>query len=177
MKRLIIFDFFGVISSEIATKWFDRRKLNSKDYYFSKADLGEMSFIETIELMASDFKLSASDILAELKSYAKLNYELINFIKKLRENNYVALLSNAPEDIFDILYPELRLEDIFDEVFISSKYKIKKPNKAFYKLCINSFNEYADIYMVDDNILNLDISDLGIKGILYKSNEDLFEKL
>ena len=65
----------------------------------------------------------------------------------------------------------------FDKVFISSKYKIKKPNKAFYKLCINSFNEYADIYMVDDNILNLDISDLGIKGILYKSNEDLFEKL
>lgn len=176
MKCLIIFDFFGVISSEISVRWFNKRNLDSKDYYFGPADLGERSFLETIDLMSRDLGYSSSDILAELKSYAKLNYELISYIKSLRDNNYVALLSNAPADIFEVLYPELDLNGLFDKVFISSNYKMKKPNLDFYKLCLNSFGNVEAI-MIDDNISNLNLSSIGIKGMLYKSNEDLFKKL
>lgn len=182
-KRLILFDFYGVLSSEIAPKWFsnhikDQNEANIlKNKYFEPADLGIFTFKETIDLMAKDLGFNSLDILNEMKSYAKLNQELFNKILELKEKNTIGLLSNAAIGIFDILYPELDFNLYFDKVFISCDYKIKKPDLRFYNLAVEAFNsDFSEIYFIDDNISNIKVlENTKIKGILYKNNEQLFK--
>ena len=182
--NLIIFDFYGVIGGELAPKWFNNHFNNEeakqlKNKYFVPGDEGKYTIQEIFEMMAKDLGFTYDEILNEFKSNVYLNTELIDYIKELRKTNKVALLSNACEGIYELFFPNLKLDEMFDKVFLSFKHKLIKPNLEFYKLCVNSFNEKFDkIYMIDDNISNIiHLDQIGITGIHYKNNEDLFEKL
>lgn len=184
-KRLILFDFYGVLGQEIAPKWFHNHINNEeeakriKDKYFEPADLGEFTFIETISNMANDLGFDKDDILNEMKSYVKANDELLSLILKLKEKNTIGLLSNAAIGIFDILYPNLDFNLYFDKYFISCDHKMKKPDLKFYQFAVNSFNQtFDEIYFIDDNLKNVEVlKGTKIKGILYKNNEELFQLL
>ena len=184
-KVLFLFDFYGVLSSEIAPKWFKNHIKSEeeasilKNKYFEPADLGKYTFKETIDRMAFDLGYNSIDILEEMKSYAKLNIELLAKIVELRKKNRVGLLSNAAIGIFDLLFPDLDFHIYFDESFVSCDYKIKKPDLKFYNLAVESFHEdFNEIYFIDDNISNIEVlKNTKIKGILYKNNEELFKFL
>ncbi len=184
MKRLIIFDFFGVLGGELSPKWFGRHFNEEeakvlKDKYFIPADNGEYTIVETLERMAGDLGFKYEDILNEFKENVYRNEELFNYLIKLRKNNTVALLSNAALGIFDLFYPNLDLNKYFDKVFISAYHNMQKPDLNFYLKAINSFdNEFDEIYMIDDNIKNIcHLNEINVKGILYKNNKDLFNNL
>ena len=181
---LIIFDFYGVLAGELAPIFFknhfsetDAKTL--KDKYFVPADLGKFTFIETINNIAKDYNLNSDEIIAEFKSYVKINYELFDYINKLKENYKVALLSNAAEGIYDLFFPELKLDKIFDKAFLSYKEKLVKPDLNFYKLCISSFNiNFDKVIMIDDNINNVNnLDQIDVIGIQYKNNIELIDKL
>ena len=182
-SRLIIFDFFGVLSSEVAPKFFsnhfssDEAKI-LKDKYFIPGDLGKYTFYEVLKNISLDYNLDYEELVKEFKSYGKLNYELLNKIKELRKNNYVALLSNACSGIFEFLFPNLNFNDYFDKYFISCDYKMKKPSIEFYELCYKSFNNIEEAYFIDDNIENIKVlKNTPINGVLYTSNIELFKLL
>ena len=145
-KVLFLFDFYGVLSSEIAPKWFSNHIKDEeeasilKNKYFEPADLGKYTFKETIDRMAHDLGYNSIDILEEMKSYAKLNIELLNKILELKKKNKVGLLSNAAIGIFDLLFPDLDFHIYFDKAFVSCDYKIKKPDLKFYNLAIDQFH-------------------------------------
>ena len=90
-NRLIMFDFFGVLADEVAPKWFNNHIKDKeeakrlKDLYFEKGDLGIYSFKETISNMAKDLGYDEIDIFNEMKSYAKLNYKLLDTLKELKK--------------------------------------------------------------------------------------------
>lgn len=179
-KTLIIFDFYGVVGGEISPRWFrnhfsDEEASVLKEKYFVPADLGKYTIEETLQNMANDLGFKYEDILAEFKSYVVLNTKLLDYIKELRKNYTVALLSNAAEGIYELFFPGLKLEEHFDKVFLSFKYKIVKPDFRFYNLCVSSFNEtFEQVIMIDDNINNVkDLNKINIKGILFKNNNDL----
>ena len=182
-NRLIIFDFFGVISSEIAPLFFDNHFSKEeakilKDKYFIPGDLGEFSFFEVLKMISIDYNMDYDELLKEFKSYGTLNYELLDKIKELRCNNHLAFLSNACSGIFEFLYPNLKFDDYFDKTFLSYDYKMKKPSIEFYELCYKSFMNIEEAYFIDDNISNINaIKNTPINGVLYTSNEELFKLL
>jgi len=183
-KRLIIFDYFGVLGGELSPKWFQRHfsleeAKTLKDKYFVPADYGDYSITETFMRIASDLGFDYDQILNEFKENVSINYELFDYIKKLRKNNTVALLSNAAKGIFELFYPSVDLNNTFDKVFISSNYHMQKPEFEFYNLCKNSFDiKFDEVYMIDDNIKNIkDLNQIDIKGIQYINNEELFKIL
>ena len=56
-KELVIFDFFGVLCSEIAPVWFEQRYEKNiaaqlKSRFFSDADLGNITMSELFEKMS-----------------------------------------------------------------------------------------------------------------------------
>ena len=184
-KRLILFDFFGVLADEVAPKWFsnhikDKAEANRlKNYYFEKGDLGEYTFKETIENMASDLGYDKDDILNEMISYGKLNLPLLNMVKELRKKNTVCLLSNACDGIFELLFPNLDFKEYFDKWFISCYYKIKKPDLRFYNLAVDILNqEFDEIYFIDDNMNNVSVlENTKIKGIQYTNLDTIMQFL
>ena len=184
MSRLFIFDFFGVLSGEIANRFFynhfnSETALKIKDQYFIAADKGDITFIEILEKISKDLGIKYEDALSEFKQYGVINEELFKYILKLKEKNHVALLSNAPKDLHKILYPKLNLNEYFERVYISGQKGLSKPDLKFYELLVNSFDQkFDEIYMIDDSEKNLkNLDKLNIKGILYTNNEKLFEQL
>ena len=184
MSKLFIFDFFGVLSGEIANRFFLNHynqdiALKIKDEYFKPADIGLITFTKTIKKISEDIGIKYEDIFEEFKKYGNINEELFKYILKLKKNknNHIALLSNAPKDLHKLLYSEINLNEYFEKIYISGQQGISKPNLQFYELCVNSFNEkFEEIFMIDDSSKNLkDLDKIYIKGILYTNNDELFK--
>ena len=130
-------------------------------------------------MMSNDLGFTYDEIYNDFKSSISTNYELFDYILKLKKNNKVALLSNAVIGLFEMFYKDLDLNKYFDKVFISAYHKMQKPDFKFYNLCVDSFNQkFDEIYMIDDNIKNIkDLDKIGIKGIQYFDNKKLFKVL
>ncbi|MGN0765864.1 MAG: HAD family hydrolase [Christensenellales bacterium] len=181
MRNLIIFDCFGVVLGEIAPVWFAARfgvekgeKLKEK--YFAGGDSGEKNIEQIIEEIQADLGISRSTIVAEWNNLLEVNDRILKLVVRLRKNNAVAMLTNAPAGLFEKLFEKpFTLFDYFDKVFISGDMKIAKPVLEAYKRCINAFEEeFNRIYMIDDNSKNLfGLERLNIVPVLYKDDDDL----
>ena len=184
-KTLLIFDCFGVITSEIAPIWFasrypDDEAKKLKEEYFAGADRGEKSIGELVTRLSEGLNIPKNEIIEDWKKIFTVNYELIELISELKKSCYIALLSNAPQGLVESIIDKYEFGNLFDKVFISSHYKMAKPDRDFYSLCIDSFDDADNFYMIDDNTKNLDgLSELKIKTHLFKTNDllkDYFRK-
>ena len=181
-KKVIVFDFFGVISSEVAPFWLERyfdketaKEIKSK--IVSQVDSGELTENELNLKLAELTNVSAETVKKEWKELVKIDSELVNYIKELRKEYIIALLSNASATFLRRILDENKLNNIFDVIMISSEEKITKPNIEIYERLLNKINvKPENSIMVEDNPKNLEgASKAGIKGILY-SDFDKFLK-
>lgn len=184
MKNLFIFDCFGVICSEIAPVWFGRHfeageAKRLKAHYFACADRGDTDIETLIERLAQGLGFDAGDIRREWGEIFSLNRPLLEYIHTLRKAHHVALLSNAPEGLVERIFDHFDLWKKFDRVFISSHYRMAKPERAFYQLCLDAFRgQYDRAFMIDDNLVNLDgLEEIAITPIRFTSNQALFARL
>ena len=175
-NRLIIFDCFGVVFGEVAPVFFRKHfppeeAAVLKDKYFIPADLGLVTFDELFDSIAEELGMKKEDVLAEWNSIIRLNEEIIPVIKELKKDSDVILLSNAVESFVEGLFEEYNLNPLFDKIFISCHLKMAKPDPAIYQYAVAQMNkEYDEIYMIDDNIANIEnLHKIGIKGIQYKN--------
>lgn len=181
-NELIIFDFFGVFCTEVAPVWFASRYEPEeakflKDKYFVKADLGEVTMDDLFDEMSHDLNIPVDVIKSEWELLFVLNYPLFEYVEKLKRQYTVILLSNAPLGLLDELLDKEDLRKYFEKVFISCHMKIAKPNLDTYRRCINSFSDKFDkVYMVDDNIKNLEhLGEINVTPVLFKDNDDVFK--
>ena len=87
--------------------------------------------------------------------------------------------SNAAVSYIDYLFDKYGIRKYFDRLFVSAAYGYAKPDKEFYKLCVDSFDEPFDVvYFTDDNPVNLaDLQQFGITPVLFKNAQDFAEKI
>ena len=83
MSKLFIFDFFGVLSGEIANRFFLNHynqdiALKIKDEYFKPADIGLITFTETIKKISVDIGIKYEDIFEEFKNMVKYMKNYLN---------------------------------------------------------------------------------------------------
>src|SRR3989344_234351 len=147
----IIFDFFGVISSEVAPFWFAKYFLQEqigelKEKYAPPADRGEISYKQFIDQIARVASASPEDVKKEWDNLVVINENVIAFIKKAKSIYKIGLLSDAPAEFLRGILHAHNLESLFDEIVI----------------------------FIDDNVNNIKLAEqLGIKGYEYDSTKDL----
>lgn len=183
MRNLLIFDCFGVLMSEIAPKWF-RQKFGDdcnalKNKYFADGDVGKKDIYCILSEIECDLKIPASEIISDWTELAVINEGVLPLIEKLRSDNAVSLLSNAPRGVFDMLGLNQKFGEYFDNIFISGELGMVKPDPKIYRYVISSYSEkFKKIYMIDDNPSNFcGVKDLGIVPILFRGNNDLQDRL
>ena len=183
---LVIFDCFGVLCDKVFSvmipMYVSPEKCKEIDENIvSRADFGEMTRDEYHERMSEALGVSVDEIAEVIEKLTVAHSELYPVIEKIKEFADVALLSNAYEGHAERILKRFNIEHLFDQIFLSYKCKLIKPEKEFYLHCVNSFGKkYDEIYMVDDTEKNLlPLKDIGIIPIKYtgvKSVTDALKK-
>lgn len=185
-RKLYIFDCFGVVVSEVSTLWMDMHKLDAEQVQFMrkqtfrKLDKGEITMDEMFEQTSKRYGVSKQVMIDEWTSFEVVFTDTLRVIEQLRaQGNVIALLSNAAASYVDYLFDKFGLDKYFDYKFVSSNYGYAKPDKEFYKLCIDSFTErFDEVFFTDDNPNNLvDIEQFGITPVLFKNAKDFAVKI
>jgi epoxide hydrolase-like predicted phosphatase len=109
----------------------------------------------------------------------KLNQELLFFAEELRKRKYkTSILSDMEYFSKEILIPK-RISKKFDFSIVSCDVGFKKPSSKIYKFLIKKLKlKPSEILFIDNRSWNIKGSEkLGIKGILFKNNKQLFKQL
>ncbi len=181
MSNLYLFDCFGVVVSDVSRLWMSKHFTREQQNFICaevlrKVDCGQISFDSSFDILAEMAGMPKERVLQEWDGCVFLTNGIKQVLADLRQKgNTVALLSNAAQEYIDLLFTRFGLFDYFDKLFVSSCYGCAKPDKAFYRACVNSFSQKFDaIYFTDDNPKFLvGLEEFGITPVLFSGVENL----
>ena len=168
--KYFVFDLGGVLSVPmVSKKLYEQIKWKvSYDEFLDKFNNSEESIkVHKGEISTKEFfeylkgYMNDNITLEEFKNIYVNNNEFFNdtieTIKKLKNLGYkVYLLSNLKEIDYEKFIKHFDVS-IFDEMFLSFKLDMIKPNDDIYKYVINKLNTKPEnIYFFDDNKDNID---------------------
>ena len=180
----MIFDSFGVLAGEIAPRFFrnhfpEEEAMKRKNHYFQPGDAGVYTYKEILALIGKDLGMDEAEVKKEFQSYYRLNTPLLDWIKQRKgQGDYLfCLLSNCCEGLIDEVYSSIDLHDYFDEIVLSYKERLIKPDPAIYKLALErsqKHGQFEEAYMIDDQSKNIEgAKKAGLKAILFTENESV----
>jgi HAD superfamily hydrolase (TIGR01509 family) len=165
-KILLVFDFFGVICSEISPFWLkkyfsDEETKKIREALFYKVDVGMIMQSQLFEELSQLSGIKPESIEHEWMNLVSINNEVLNLIKEYKNTCHIALLTNASAPFVRRIINENHLEDYFELILVSSEEKLAKPDINFYKLLLDKFGvEPKSSIMIDDNIKNIEAAKL-----------------
>lgn len=183
-NKLIVFDFFGVISSEVADLWLPKHfsaeeseKLHRG--IISDADAGR---VDPEEMYAEISRLSGvtvETLKREWFEIANVDMEMVELARELRKEYTVVLLSNAYSEFIDRIFAKFSMDGCFERKFISSDLKMIKPDPAIFNHVLSEMGFLAeDSVMIDDNPRNIAAAKaVGMKGIVFTGREKLIKEI
>ncbi len=177
--KALIFDFFGVVCSEISPFWFEEHfaeKGNElRHQYLRPADCGVISQKELFDELAVMAKVSPEEIEKDWLAHVRFNTELIGLIRELKSEYKIGLLSNATSPFFHTVMALSGTVDIFDHVVVSSEVGHAKPEPEIYNEMISRMEiAPSEAMMIDDSQANVDgARNVGMEGHLYVSISEL----
>lgn len=173
----IIFDLYGTLISiytnEKSNTFWKRASRKFRKYkYYSFKELKKLYLEKCHELSLQDEEIDLLAVFKELfeveddialkiaKDFRRISikniklyngaYELLRTLKKLGYR--VFLLSNAQDSFTRYELKKYNIDVFFDDIAISSNYRIKKPNIEFFKALIKK-NNIKDAIMIGNDYL------------------------
>lgn len=185
MINAIIFDFFGVIRSEVAPVWFikhikDKQKaITLKNRLFEPFDSGKKSENELFLQLSKISGKKPAIIKKEFDGLATLNDPMLYIIKELNKNYKIGLCSNGGSRFVRSLLKKHSLKKYFDSIIISSEIGITKPAKEIYLKSLEELGvKPKEALFIDDNIKNIKgAQKLGMQTILFQNYDQFVEDL
>jgi HAD superfamily hydrolase (TIGR01549 family) len=180
----LVFDFFGVISSEVAPFWL-RRHLPEpeaeqiKRSILDDADRGLVSQDALFAALAKRVGLTAAEVEQEWLCSVRIDFRLITLIDSLRGKRRLALLTNAMSRFVRGILATHDLERRFERIIVSSEHGCAKPDAAIYQLALHQLGvPAAAALMIDDNPANIaGATAVGMHGLLFRSTDELKAQL
>ncbi len=102
-----------------------------------------------------------------------LDRQLVDFIKNLQGEYQTVLLSNAWDDLRDMLVNLWEIDQIFDEIFISAEIGEAKPDPEIFQFVIESLKkDPARLVFIDDFSENIDAARAAGMNAIWFQNRD-----
>ena len=183
MIQAIIFDCFGVLLTE---NWLafkkekfgdDPDKLNrvtELNHLVDAGLLGEDDYIADIAALAN---ITEQDTRRMLRSVSP-NRPLIAKVAELKDKYKIGMLSNISSDWFVSQFASEELA-LFDVLTLSYQVGVAKPDPYIYYTAAEQLGvETAACLFIDDVEQNVTAAnEIGMRGIVYSSNEQIFLEL
>jgi len=176
MIKAIVFDYFGVIVEDsVISKWIKKNFSDPESLIKAvtdssiKWDLGETSYSEFNNILSKHTNIPADQIFHTFFENIKIYQDTIELIKLLKKNYKIILLSNAPKENLRKMLKNQNIENLFNEIIISSEYKMMKPDPKFYELMLSIAKiDASEAIFTDDRQKNIDGAiNVGIKSFLF----------
>lgn len=185
MIKAIIFDFAGVIGTDGYWIWLREKvkDIENQEEFFHKlgnqVDKGIISHEQFVNQLAEKSGVSKELIWPQVFERIVINFDLLGLIKELKKNYKIGLLTNFTYPWMEKLFEKYKLVQYFDEVLISSAYKVIKPEpEAFAKVLELLEVSKEEAVFIDDRQMHVDgAENFGIKAFLFTSNEQLKKDL
>lgn len=120
-----------------------------------------------------------SDFYDEFFLGDEVDKNLINYIQSLRSQYKTILLSNAWDNLREILAEKWKIADAFDEIFVSAEMGVAKPDARIYKMVLKNLGVAPEeTVFVDDFIENIESArKLGMHGIHFQERDEAMAEL
>lgn len=178
--KVLAFDFFGVLSSEVAPPWFERYFLHDeaaarRQHYMRPADKGDVSTEDTFTALAKLINTTNEQVEHEWYTLSEIDQAVVSFIGEHRPEYKIVLCSNAMSLYIRNILQKHDLEQLFDEIYISSEMHEMKPEDAYFNKVLDTLAVAPEeILFVDDTLANIEAaSALGFVAVQYKGAETL----
>ncbi len=192
--RAILLDFGGVLIKmtddrprlELAAKLGMPVSSIDKLIFYSesaqKASMGEISVRQHWETVRQGLGISPQDMPGFLQSYWSandVNWELLEYVKGLRPNCKLGLLSNAWEDTRQTMHQLWNIDGLFDDMVISAEVKLAKPDPRIFHLALERLQVQAsEAVFIDDTAINITAARReGLIAIQYQNNQQTLDEL
>jgi putative hydrolase of the HAD superfamily len=193
--KAIIFDFGGVVGSDIRSVWIKEMSktlkknrnivLEEMHRTFPKLEKNQISEKEFWKIVTKNLKLTMQESKYEnllYNLYAKLtkpNKDVIDIVERLKNSGYtVAVLSNAidPHVEYNMKHRRYRY---FDRVFLSCEVGMRKPEKRFYQFALDRLDIKARkcIFIDNEKKFLVPAKKMGMKTIRFRSAKQLRKDL
>jgi epoxide hydrolase-like predicted phosphatase len=192
--RAVIFDFGGVLVRMVDNR--PRLRLAKKLgiplsqldnlVFFSnsaqKASRGEITVSMHWEAVREALGIQPEDMVDFLQQYWSaddVNWELLEYIRKLHPRHKVGLLSNAWDDLRQTLHERWNIDVLFDELIISAEVKIVKPDPRIFRLAVERLGvQPTEAVFIDDIVENVEAARReGLFAIQYEDTQKTLDEL
>jgi epoxide hydrolase-like predicted phosphatase len=174
MIKAVIFDCYGVLTTDlwkefVATLQPDQvapaRKLN---YLYDSADINLETFLEQVQSLTGRDR---SDLKWLVEVSSEKNLELIDYIRHLKTNYKIAMLSNVGTNWVRDKFLSLDEQKLFDVFIFSYEVKLAKPDPEIFQLLAKELSlEAEECVLIDDGPGNVKAAKrLGMEAIVYKN--------
>jgi HAD superfamily hydrolase (TIGR01509 family) len=178
LYKELVFDFFGVVCSEVSPFWFEEylsensKEMNQK--YLRPADLGEISQEELFKELSKLSGQPANAIERDWEGRAQFNVAVLDLVRELKEQYKIGLLSNSMAPLFHTLSDQVNASELFDGIVISSEIGHAKPEpEAFQAIIAKLGFSPEECLMIDDNQVNVDgARAIGMPGYRFVSVQE-----
>ena len=180
MYKAIIFDFFGVLCSNVYSNWHvehpiptDKEEMQKE--YMRSADTGEITESELFKEISKLDAETPQKVRDEWLGLSAINTELVAFVTELKGVYKIALCSNAPSPFLRDILKKNNLEHLFDEIVISSDVHLAKPDPAIFAFVLRQLGvQSGEAIFTDDSPQNIaGARSVGIKSFLFSDTKKL----
>jgi epoxide hydrolase-like predicted phosphatase len=145
------------------------------------ATLGAITTEEHWQAVREALRLSPDEFTAVPQEFwggDQLDLALVDFLRSLRPRFRTALLSNAWDDLRQVVEERWRIADAFDEIVISAEVGLAKPDARIFTLTLSRLGVLpSEAIFVDDFPENVEAARrVGLQTVLFQSpGQALFE--
>jgi putative hydrolase of the HAD superfamily len=175
-----VFDFFGVICSEVAPFWLEKYLPRAdaweiKSTMVDAADRGLISQGALFSALAERSHMTPEEVEQEWMSYVRIDEKLVCLVENLRPKFKVGLLTNSPAPFVRRILNEHSFEGLFHSIIVSSEHGCAKPDPAIYQKMLHTLQvDPPSAVMIDDNPKNVaGAIAVGMGGLLFESTAQL----
>ena len=191
--RAVFIDFGGVImrtedkgprtrqAERLGMTYRDLEKIVFESESSQRASKGEIPEEAHWQAVAGALGVSrqeADKITAEFFYGDRADAALLDFLRSLRPERKVGLISNAWSGLRTFITGQ-KFEDVFDEMIISAEVSLMKPDPRIYRLALEKLGTQPEESVFVDNVLvNVEAARLvGMNAIHFTQPEKALEEL
>ena len=145
---------------------------------FARAELTPEQFLEKF-IGSLDESKNPQDFNYLFETIPKVNFELLNYILKLRKKYPVFLLSNNFGSVFPNYEKQVDFNKYFDKLFLSHKLKMSKTQEEIWEKVLSEieFNPNELVFIDNKEKYFEPAKKHGINTVLFLSNDQIKKEL